>query len=701
MSLSAFIRHQRIAILDEWTKFASGLPCEHPRDLPVLRDHAAAILEIVARDLEQVQSMAQQHQKSHGRGPAAERTSPASLHGAARLSEGFSVNDTMAEYRALRASVLRLWGQAEPAIRHGLAQELTRFNEAIDQALTESLARYSRDKDRQARLFDAVLSSSPDLHYIFGQDARLIYANRALATLRDQAASALVGRQLEQLFPDAPPELAQHFKDAAGSGATPRGEMQLVPAQGDCLQFEYLFVPVRDESGKIEAIAGTARDITERKKAEETIRRSATFDALTGLPNRSLFHDRLDQEVRRSARGRVSIALLYIDLDGFKDVNDRLGHAAGDQLLQQAARRIQDCVRDSDTVARLGGDEFTVILGEVRKTSHLEILAQQILDQLAAPFMLLQQPVHISASVGITLCPQDASNADELVRNADQAMYVAKHAGRNRFSFFTPAMRDAAWARLKVIDELRLALPLHQLGVLYQPIVALDSGRVVAAQAALRWHHPRSGLMAPAQFLGLAEETGLIADIGAWVIGEAAACARKWSAARGAPFQVITHKSNAELDNKTPVRAWSRHLSALGEARHDVAVGIGEEVLLSGDVHVAEKLASLQQLGIPLVIDHFGTGLASLTLLRKFNIASIKLDQSLLHAGPEQASLLESIIAMAHQLGVKTVAEGVEQAAQRDWLQAAGCDYAQGFLFAAPLPAPQFDALLATANLRS
>ncbi len=275
LPLSAFIREELDAILDEWTVFASSLACRAPRDLETLRDHAEIILGVIANDLEQPQSSEQQSRKSRGHGPPALVPSAASLHGAARLFEGFSINEAMAEYRALRASVVRLWSQAEPSIGYGPALELTRFNEAVDQALTESLARYSRHQDRQARLFDAMLTASPDLHFIFDPDDRLVYASPSLASISGISVSALAGLSLAQVFPGAPPALALHFHEAARGVGMPRGALWLPAAPGVKRHFDYVLVPLKDSAGKVEAIAGTARDIGASEDATVPRDRSA------------------------------------------------------------------------------------------------------------------------------------------------------------------------------------------------------------------------------------------------------------------------------------------------------------------------------------------------------------------------------------------------------------------------------------------
>jgi diguanylate cyclase (GGDEF)-like protein/PAS domain S-box-containing protein len=439
MGLAEFIRSNIEPILDQWDEFARAISHAHALNPRALRDHARGILTAIAADLEHGQSAAQQEEKSKGQAPAA-AMSEAELHGYSRFAEGFDVNQSVAEFRALRASVLRLAG-AELAVPTAAAADITRFNEAIDQALAESLARFTDMKERRNRLFEALLASSPDLNYVVEPNGALVYANPAFANVFKQTPGELAGADFFALCAPYVRDIELHVRDAVTSASTYRGEMRATLESGECRTYEYLLVPVFNPAGQCEAVAGSARDITERKASEERVRRSANHDFLTDLPNRSLFRERLEHEIRHSARTGLPLALLFIDLDGFKDVNDRLGHGAGDEMLQEVARRISACVRETDTVARLGGDEFTVILTDVTRPDHIEHIAAEILDELRKPFALTAGEALISGSIGITLHPGDGATPDELVRNADEAMYASKNAGRNQYQLFLPAMR--------------------------------------------------------------------------------------------------------------------------------------------------------------------------------------------------------------------------------------------------------------------
>ncbi|NHZ94955.1 EAL domain-containing protein [Massilia sp. CCM 8734] len=439
-------------------------------------------------------------------------------------------------------------------------------------------------------------------------------------------------------------------------------------------------------------------DVTEKKTSEALIWQQANFDPLTHLPNRRMFHDRLEHDILRCRREGTRVAILFIDLDQFKEVNDTLGHQQGDVLLVDAARRISACVRDSDTVARLGGDEFTVILPQLNETGSVGAIAQKILDVLQAPFALGQEQAYISASVGITLYPDDARDIDDLLKHADQAMYAAKNAGRNRFSYFTPALQVAAINRMRMTNDLRSALKGGQFRVYFQPIVHLRSGKIHKAEALIRWEHPQRGLVSPLEFIPLAESSGLIIDIGEWVFKESARWASRWRRAHHPEFQVSVNQSPLEFQREGKgYEGWLAHLRELGLSGQAVVVEITEGLLLDASSGVTDKLLQLRDAGIQVALDDFGTGYSSLSYLKKFDIDYLKIDRSFTrNLAPESSdmALSEAIIVMAHKLGLRVIAEGVETHEQRDLLLAAGCDYGQGYLFARPLPAEEFDALL-------
>lgn len=521
------------------------------------------------------------------------------------------------------------------------------------------------------------------------------YANHELSTSPDEWRT--------RLHPDDVPETLAMLQDCLdGKTQTIHSERRMRCKNGSWKwTLSRGIVVGRDENGRPLRITGMMTDITEKKESDERIWHHANFDTLTGLPNRRLFRDRLDHEVRKAHRTGLQAALFFIDLDRFKEINDLLGHDAGDMLLAQAAQRLCTCVRESDTVARLGGDEFTVILGELDGVAHVEYIAQKILATLAEPFHLGKEIAHVSGSVGITLYPTDAVEPEELIRNADQAMYAAKNAGRNQFSYFTRSMQEQAHIRLRLGSDLRNALHSGQLKVYYQPVIDLRTGRIVKAEALLRWRHPGLGDIEPAKFIPLAEESGMINEIGDWVFRQAVSCAQRWSVRLGTPFQISVNTSPVQFMSQTANINWRSHLQSLGLPGGAVSIEITEGMLLNASPAVSGRLLEYRDAGIQVAVDDFGTGYSSLAYLKKFDIDYLKIDQSFVHDmtfDDSDRAIAESIIVMAHRLGLKVIAEGIETMEQCELLRTAGCDYGQGFLYAEATPPEEFERLLVHGN---
>jgi diguanylate cyclase (GGDEF)-like protein/PAS domain S-box-containing protein len=439
-------------------------------------------------------------------------------------------------------------------------------------------------------------------------------------------------------------------------------------------------------------------DITDKKKSEQIIWRQANFDNLTGLSNRQMFHDRLLEEKNKAKRRGLRVALLFLDLDRFKAVNDTLGHYMGDQLLKDVAQRLRSCGRKSDLVSRFGGDEFTVILGGLKNTLCVERVAQNILRELAEPFLLGEQNVYITPSIGITLYPEDGKETGILLKNADQAMYSAKEKGRNCYHYFTNSMQELAQRRGQLVNDLRHALKKNQLQLYYQPIMELATGKINKAEALLRWHHPELGMVSPAEFIPIAEETGSIVEIGDWVFRQAAEQVAYWRREYHHDFQVSINKSPVQFrEGGSDIASWLNHLLELGLPGQAVVIEITEGLLLDGSIIVMDKLLAFRDAGIKVSLDDFGTGHSSLSYLRKFHIDNIKIDQSFVRNLKENSDdmvLCEAIIIMAHKLGMQVIAEGIETEEQRSLLSAAECDYGQGYLFSKPLPEKELSSLL-------
>ncbi|MER1967711.1 EAL domain-containing protein [Castellaniella sp. GW247-6E4] len=448
---------------------------------------------------------------------------------------------------------------------------------------------------------------------------------------------------------------------------------------------------VYDAEGGVRCFVGIFSDITQQKRSEDLIWRQAHYDSLTSLPNRQHFHLKLQEALERArASAHGSVALVFLDLDLFKEVNDTLGHEVGDTLLRAVAARIGGAVRENDVVARLGGDEFTLILEGIGGDSPaVDRILRDVLEALARPYLLSGQEVTVSASAGVTFHPEDGEEAGELLRNADLAMYAAKEGGRNQYRRFEPSMREAALMRRQLHRDLQSALAERQFHLLYQPIVELDTGRMVKVEALLRWSHPARGVLSPTAFIAQAEESGLIREIGDWVFREATMQLVAWRHALADGLQMSINVSPIQLlADGIQTGDWLAHLRELGVAPERLTVEITESLLMDMGPATQEKLLAFRDAGVQVALDDFGTGYSSLSYLNRFDIDYIKIDRTFvdaLGAGTESLALCQAIIVMAHKLGLAVIAEGVSTTQQCELLRMAGCNYAQGYFFAQPL----------------
>lgn len=444
----------------------------------------------------------------------------------------------------------------------------------------------------------------------------------------------------------------------------------------------------------IKAVGKNSRQrIKERKQYEAKIWRQANFDALTGLPNRSLFMDRMERALTYARRHDYKLALLFIDLDGFKDVNDTLGHAHGDLLLQETAKRLQGCVREMDTLSRLGGDEFTVILPELAEDVSAATVAGTILTSLARTYDLEGHETKLSASIGITIYPQDGEDPGVLLQHADTAMYRAKAEGRNTFRYFTWEMNQEAGGRVALEAALRRALKQGEFKLHYQPILDAADGSLIGAEALIRWASPEKGLVAPNDFIPFAEKCGLIIPIGDWVIRQAASDLAKWDEMGLKIDKLSVNVSMLQFQNIGFTKKILDFLSNQPHLKSRLLFEITESVYIDESRDPGARLDKLRKKGIGIAIDDFGTGYSSLGYLKRFPVDKVKIDRSFIRdvtSNPDDASLCEAIIAMAHHLKLRVVAEGVETEQQLRFLQQRGCDFAQGFLFSKPIPSDQF-----------
>lgn len=549
--------------------------------------------------------------------------------------------------------------------------------------------------EESMQLTSMVYENTSEAIMIIDADGMIVTINPAFTELTQYSYEEIINQYSGILAVDS--EYSATYKEARRALKTIgswRGESQCRRKNGEAFAIWLALNTIYNPDGTPFRRVILFSDITDKKQSEEIIWHQANFDQLTQLPNRRMFLDHLEQEIKMSARHQQLLALLFLDLDLFKEVNDTLGHDMGDRLLKQAAQRLRSCVRETDIVARLGGDEFTIILSNIDNTESIERIAQEILKSLAEPFLLGVETAYISTSIGITLYPDDAKEADVLLKNADQAMYAAKRLGRNRFNYFTASMQEAAKSRMRLINDLHLAIDEQQFLLCYQPIVDLRSGQITKAEALIRWQHPVRGVIAPDEFISVAEDTGMIVDIGNWVFREVAKQVTLWRSQLGIDVQISINKSPIQFrDEHTTVHEWVAHLQSLGLTGSAINIEITEGLLLEASHTVRAKLLSLRDAGIQVSLDDFGTGYSSLAYLKKFDIDYVKIDRSFtrhLTADSNEFALCEAIIVMAHKLNMNVVAEGVETEEQRSLLAAAGCDYAQGYLYSEPLNAGEF-----------
>ncbi|AMV71224.1 EAL domain-containing protein [Desulfuromonas carbonis] len=550
----------------------------------------------------------------------------------------------------------------------------------------------------ESRLVD-FLESANDLIFSFTPEGRFLFANRAWLRAtgysRDELATL---RVRDVLHRDCIGKCLVEFQKALSGDRGNAIEGQLVAKVGRLVDVEGS-VSCSFQDARPTALWGICRDISERKLAQNQLYHMAHHDMLTGLPNRTFFLDRLHHALALAKRGKYPLAVLFLDLDRFKIINDTLGHAVGDKLLQEVARRLQVNVRESDTVARLGGDEFTVILGQLQEADDTERVAAKILKALAQPLHIDGHELYVTTSIGIARYPGDAEDPPSLVKKADLAMYSAKAGGRNTCKFYEPSMDADADRRLIMENGLRKALEREEFRVHYQPKVAMDSGRVTALEALLRWEHPTLGLLPPGEFISLAEETGLIVPIGEWVLRTACTQNRRWQEQGLPPVRVAVNLSGYQLQQKNLPQVVARILDETRLPPAFLELEVTETVIMQNPDFAAQLLAELRRLGVHLSIDDFGTGYSSLAHLKRFAVNTLKIDKSFVRDvadNPTDAAITAAIIAMGRSLNLSVIAEGVETENQFRFLRGEACHEMQGYLFSRPLAAERIAELLAS-----
>ncbi len=557
-----------------------------------------------------------------------------------------------------------------------------------------SRERHAEEKLRQAATF---FDTTSEAITITDADNRIIAVNPAFSWITGYSEEEILGKDPQILSSGRQDKgfyrEMWHTLQRLGRW---QGEIWNRRKSGEIYPEWLSIVAIKDDHGKVIQHMAVFSDITKRKQDEHKIWQQANFDALTGLPNRTLFMDRLGQAIHRAHREGDMAALLFIDLDRFKWVNDTLGHGAGDELLQEVARRLGRCVRETDTVARLGGDEFTAIISGISSQHDVDLLAEKMLRLLAEMFEIQGHEVHIGGSIGITIYPRDGEEVETLLRNADTAMYRAKQAGRNTYRYFTQAMNEEAERRMRLEHDIRLALGREELAIHYQPIVDAG-GTLLGAEALLRWRHAELGPIPPDEFIPLAEESGAIVEIEQWVIGRACEQVVEWSSRMGRTLFVSVNISGMHCKNLQCIEVVDDTLIRCGLQPGQLKLEITERMMMEHTEQVVGMFERLRARGVSLAVDDFGTGYSSLSYLKRFPVDVLKIDRAFVSDLPgdeEDVALVEAIIAMAHSLGLKVVAEGVETEEQRVFLAGLGSEMMQGYHFSRPLDEQAFMALL-------
>lgn len=555
-----------------------------------------------------------------------------------------------------------------------------------------------RKAEAELRLAASVYTNTVEGIVVTDKDGIILSVNPAFTDITGYLPEEAIGRSPRILKSD-------HHDDAFYAGMWRalkengiwQGELWNRRKNGEAFLEWQSITAIPDEQGKPMRYVAIFNDVTELRQKDERIKHQAYHDALTGLPNRQLLQDRLDHAIDVAQRDRMRLALMFLDLDRFKTINDSLGHDVGDLLLQAVAERLKSCVRKSDTLARLGGDEFVLVLTDVAHTSEVAHVAEKIIGELVAPLTLSGHQVHVTTSVGIALFPDDGADATTLMKNADTAMYQAKSAGRNAFRFFDASMNSKAIERLDLEANLRRAIEKNEFELFFQPKIDLRSRETVGAEALIRWRHPERGLVPPADFIPLAEETGLIAPIGDWAIREACRLAAHWTARGMLKGRIAVNLSARQLQQLSLMDVIEKALRDTNADSRLIEVELTESTVMSNPGEAIATLSDLRDKGFSIAVDDFGTGYSSLSYLKRLPISCLKIDRSFVKDLPgdaDDAAIALTIVDLAHSLGLETVAEGIETEEQADYLAHLGCEMAQGFFFAKPMPAQEFEAWL-------
>ncbi|HEX8099806.1 MAG TPA: EAL domain-containing protein [Actinomycetota bacterium] len=553
--------------------------------------------------------------------------------------------------------------------------------------------------------YRGIVETATDWIWELDLRGRCTYSNPAVKDLLGYEPEEVIGQsRLALIHPDDHEEATATLSHRRSIGWN-RWALRWIHKNGGVRWLESNAVPVLDTEGHPVGYRGADRDVTEQPKLQQEMARQALFDPLTGLPNRFLFRDRLDQALTGALRDGLSVALLMVDLSAFKAINDTFGRAVGDNVLVHVARRIQNAARPGDTVARLGADEFAVLLDGAAGSDAVAI-AEGILESLRDPIRLDDKELFVDASIGIAESPGGSVLGEAILRDADAAMYSAKGGGRGRIEMYRPELHSEVLKRFEMVTDLRRALERKEFAVWYQPIVALADERVASFEALIRWEHPLRGIVSPTEFIPIAEQTGMVVYLDRWVMNEACRTAREWQeqSSSSQPISVAVNVSARQLQDRDLTREVERSLQESGLDPESLTLEITESVVMQDSEATISILHGLKALGIKLAIDDFGTGFSSLSYLRRLPVDVVKIDRSFVAgvaSASEEWTLARGIVKLVHSLGFQTIAEGVERADQKAHLRALGCRFGQGYYFAKPMTSEEASRLVRETDFRT
>lgn len=591
----------------------------------------------------------------------------------------------------------------EIGIRHYVLKPVntTELFMVIDQSIEEiMLKRLVRYTEAERAKLAAIVEFSNDAIFSVTGEGIISNWNAGAAAIYGYTAEEVQGKDVSLLTPpEHSGEVSQLYRQALDGELIKHFETVGCRKDGKKIMISLTLSTIQDASGRIAGVSSIARDITERSEMEATIKHQAQHDLLTDLPNRQLFMDFLSLELPQARRNGTKLALLFLDLNGFKQINDTLGHHVGDCLLQEVAQRLRGCIRESDTVARLGGDEFTVLMPDLSQSGDLGTVLRKIMGVFEKPFILEGNPVSSSTSIGISMYPDDGNSIDDLMKKADIAMYDAKGAGRNAYQFYNAEINERTMKRQKMESFLRQSVGRGELHLVFQPLVSSDTLEVVGAEALLRWRHPEQGLLQPDQFLAVAEDTGAIVPIGEWVIRNACDHAREWND-KGYPVSVTVNLSKRQFHHPGLIGKTAKILAETGLKPQQLKYEVSENTIMDNIDFSCRNVIELEDMGVTLAIDNFGSGASSLQWITKMPISKIKIDRSFIWNMPADSgdmAVINAVVAMSHNLKMKVVANGIETEKQLAIAQRSGCDEVQGFLISGPLLSEEFERFLARA----